>query len=413
MNISKFIALRSFSSFKKSYTKKIIGLSIAATSLSLAVMIISQSICNGFQNEISNKVFGFWGHIHVTDIEVNRSVEPQLIEADNTILQQIRSLRLPGEDKEAIRHIQTFIIYPTIAASKSESEGIFIKGVGKDFDWYFFSKFLSRGNIINFNDKEYRELLISEQTAARLRVDTGDNIILNFLVNDQPLKRKMKITGIYNTGLGEYDKKFAIIDMSVLQHVLDKDPTQVTGIELFCKDLLKADLVNDYLYENIIPATWYSETIHSKFPSIFEWLALQDITKYFILLLILAVCIINMSTTTMILIFERTHMIGVLTVIGMTRWAQQKIFLQYASKILLNSMMLGNLIGYGLCFIQHKFKIMTLSENDYYLSYVPIDMSLVPIMILNALFFILILLFLFLPTVIVQSIQPVKALKFR
>jgi lipoprotein-releasing system permease protein len=246
-----------------------------------------------------------------------------------------------------------------------------------------------------------------------LRVDTGQSIVLNFLINEQSVKRKMHITGIYNTGLGEYDRKFALIDKMLLQQILQKDSTEVTGIEVFCNDILQADKINDYLYEEILPSNWYSETIRSKYPNIFEWLALQDVTKYFILLLILAVCIINMSTTTMILIFERTHMVGVLTVLGMTRWTQQKIFLRYASRILLSSIVIGNLIGYGLCFIQNKYKLLKLSESDYYLSYVPIDMSVMPVIILNILFFTLILLFLFLPTIIVQSIQPVKALKFR
>jgi lipoprotein-releasing system permease protein len=404
MNIAKYIAKRSYSSFKKSYTKKIIGLAIAATSLSLAVMIISQSIYNGFQREIAN---------NITDINVNRSVESELIKTNYHILDQIRNMRLPGEDHTPVRHLQTFLIYPSIAASKTEFEGLFIKGVGLDYDWQFFSDFLSRGNIINYKDNQNREILISELTASRLRVDTGQSIVLNFLINEQSVKRKMHITGIYNTGLGEYDRKFALIDKMLLQQILQKDSTEVTGIEVFCNDILQADKINDYLYEEILPSNWYSETIRSKYPNIFEWLALQDVTKYFILLLILAVCIINMSTTTMILIFERTHMVGVLTVLGMTRWTQQKIFLRYASRILLSSIVIGNLIGYGLCFIQNKYKLLKLSESDYYLSYVPIDMSVMPVIILNILFFTLILLFLFLPTIIVQSIQPVKALKFR
>jgi lipoprotein-releasing system permease protein len=413
MDVSKFIAARSFASFRKSNTKSIIRLSILATSLSLAVMIISQSILNGFQKEIANKVFGFWGHIHVTDIQTTRSIEPFMIKLSDSLKQEIANMKIPGETETPIRHLQTFLIFPTIAASKSEFEGLFLKGVGEDFDWHFFSSFLLRGRIIQKSDSLTREILLSEQTANRLSVDTGESLILNFIVDEAPVKRKIKVVGIYNTGLGEYDKKFALLDINFLQQLLNKQPDEVTGIEIFCKDILKADQINDYLHEEFLPSNWISETIRLKHPAIFEWLSLQSLTRNFILLLILAVCIINMSTTTMILIFERTHMIGVLTVLGMKRWFQQKIFIRYAAKILLSSMIIGNIFGFGLILLQKQFKLIKLHESDYYLSYAPVDLSILPILILNILFFTCILLFLLLPTIIVQSIQPVNAVKFR
>lgn len=413
MEISKFIASRSFLSFKKSYTRSILRLSIIATTLSLSVMIISQSVYSGFQKEIARKVFGFWGNIHITDIKAPRSIEPVFITLSQSLLDSIRDFHLPGEEQTAIRHVQKFIYYPSIISTQNEFEGLFLKGVGKDFDWNFFQNFLLKGSIINTKDSVNRDILISEQTASRLRLDTGQHIILNFIVNEQPLKRKMKVVGIYNTGLVEYDRKFALIDMINLQRILKVDTSEVTGLEVFCTDLLKSDQINTYLYEDLLPASWSSETIREKFPSIFEWLSLQDLSSNFILLLILCVCIINMSTTTMILIFERTHMIGVLTVLGMKRWMQRKIFLRYAARILLKSMLAGNLIGIGLCLAQDRFKIITLNESDYYLSYAPIDLSGSAILLLNILFFTIIILFLLLPTWIVQSIRPVQALKFR
>ncbi len=412
MDVSKFIASRSFVSFRKSYTKSIIRLSIIATSLSLAVMIISQSIFNGFQKEIAKKVFGFWGHIHITDIQVNRSIEPILINLSDSLRTSISQLQLPGENAPAIRHLQSFIVFPTILASKQQFEGIFLKGIGEDFDWKFFSNFLLRGHIIDTKDSFNREILISEQTASRLKIDTGQNLVLNFMVDEEPLKRKMKVVGIYNTGLAEYDRKWAIVSKTTLQQLLHKAPGEVTGLELFCEDILQADQVN-YSLDELLPLNWYSETIRLKFPLIFEWLSLQNVNKNFILLLILAVCIINMSTTTLILIFERTHMIGVLTVLGMKRWVQKKIFIRYAAKILIYSIMIGNILGFGLCYLQDKFKLIKLSEADYYLSYAPVDLSIMPVILLNILYFTLILLFLLLPTIIVQSIHPVKALKFR
>ncbi len=383
-----------------------------AMSLSLAVMIISQSIFNGFQKEIARKVFGFWGHIQIADMRVSRGIEPFMIQISDTLKNSIYQIKLPGEKEPAIRHIQSFVVFPTIVASKTEIEGLFLKGVGDDFDWSFFSGFLTKGRVINTSNNN-REILISSQTASRLLVDTGQNIILNFIIDEAPVKRKLKIVGIYNTGLVEYDQKWAFVDKSLLQQILQKKSNEVTGLEIYCNNILEADHIKDYLEEELLPSTWYSETIRLKFKLIFEWLSLQNVNKNFILLLILAVCIINMSTTTMILIFERTRMIGVLTVIGMNRWMQQKIFIRYAAKILINSMIIGNIAGYGLCYLQDKFKLIKLNEEKYYLPYAAVDLSLLPILALNIFFFILILVFLMLPTLIVQSIRPVQALKFR
>ncbi|MBK8484194.1 MAG: ABC transporter permease [Saprospiraceae bacterium] len=414
MNLAKYIANRTFSSFRKSFTRSIIRLSIAATSLSLAVMIISQSIFNGFQMEIAKKVFGFWGHIHITDIQSQRSIEPITIRLTQSLKDSILNFKIPGETQNSIKHIQSFLMYPSIAGSKQEFEGLFLKAVSSDFDWMFFKEFLSKGRIIESNDTSYsKEILISEQTASRLNVDTGQFLILNFIVKEEHLKRKLKICGIYNTGLGEYDRKFALVDIKLLQQILHKDTTEITGIELFCHDILKSEEISNQIAQELLPMNWYSETIRQKFPNIFEWLSLQNVNKQFILFLILAVCIINMATTIMILILERTRMIGILTVMGMNRWIQRKIFIHFATRILFWSLVLGNLIGFGLCYIQYHYKLIKLSESDYYLSYAPVDLSILPILILNAIFFIVIITSLLLPSLIVQSIKPVQALKFR
>ncbi|HEX5625249.1 MAG TPA: FtsX-like permease family protein [Saprospiraceae bacterium] len=414
MDVSKFIATRSFSSFRKSFTRSIIRLSIGATSLSLAVMIISQSIFNGFQKEIANKVFGFWGHIHITDVQSSRSIEPVTIQAPRELLDSMRSIRLPGSNDPAIRHLQAFMVYPGIAGYKEEFEGLFAKGVGPDFDWDFFNRFLVKGRVQTAPDSPFnKSILISEITANRLKADTGQYLLLNFIVNDELLKRRLKISGIYNTGLAEYDRRFALLDIRLIQQLLKKGPDEATGIEIFCQDILLAGPVNDYLYDQYLPVEWYSETIREKFPNIFEWLSLQDVNKSFILFLILAVCIINMATTVMILILERTQMIGVLTVLGMPRWTQRMIFLRFAARILGWSMLLGNLAGIGLCWLQYHFKWIRLSETDYYLSYAPIDLSLTPVLLLNLIFFLVIILSLILPTWIVQSVKPIQALRFR
>ena len=415
MQFYDFIATRSFSSFKKSFTRSIVRLAIVATSLSLTVMIVAQSIFNGFQGEIAKKVFGFWGHIHITDIQSSQSLEPYSISLTDSMRSVILQSGTKIKGDASIQHVQAFIIYPAILNHRELSDGLFVKGVGHDFKWEFFKNFLVHGNILpSSSDSSYsRNILISEETAKNLQLSIGSTVVLNLFVHQEILKRKVTVSGIYNTGLAEYDKKFAIVDIRLLQKALGKNEIEVSGIEVFCKDVLLADQVNQNLFEHVLPETWYSETIRLKFPHIFEWLALQDITKYFILLLILAVCIINMATTLMILILERTHMIGVLSVLGMKKWDQRKIFLRYAVTIISWSLLIGNIIGYSLILIQHHFKLIKLSEADYYLTHAPVDLNPIPVIILNLIFFLVILISLVLPSWLVSFIKPVNAIKFR
>ncbi|MCC6754501.1 MAG: ABC transporter permease [Saprospiraceae bacterium] len=414
MSASEFIASRSFYSFKKSFTRRILYLSVLATSLSLAVILIAQSIFNGFQKEIALKVFGFWGHIHITDLQSSQRLDPIPMQLDDSIVARMYAVRNSITGKPLVDHVQSFIVLPGILTASGQSEGIFFKGVGGDFRWEFFSDFLVSGRVLQpDNSSGPRELLVSEETARRLQLKPGDAVVLNFVVRGELLKRRLLVAGIYNTGLAEYDRKFALTDIRLIQNLLKLDSTEVTGIEVFCKDVLEAETANRYLYDEVLPENWYSETIREKFPNIFEWLSLQTVNKVFLLSLILAVCIINMATTLMILILERTHMIGVLIVLGMPFHAQRKIFLWYAARILGWSLALGNGIALPLLYLQHRMHAIKLSEADYYLDHAPVDLSLGPVVLINTLFFTVVLLSLIMPSWLVSSIKPVNALKFR
>ena len=238
-------------------------------------------------------------------------------------------------------------------------------------------------------------------------------MIAHFIINGNQIKRKLKVCGIYRTGLEEYDQKFALVDMRLLQGVLQWTPEQVTGLELFSNRLSDVEKINEFIYNEILPTEIYSETIRSKYPNIFEWLSLQDINKRFILGLILLVCIINMATTLLILILERTHMIGILSTLGLGQWNQRKIFIRYGVKLLVKGMLYGNIIGLGLCFIQWKWKFIKLSEADYYLDHAPISFNPTLLIFLNLVFFITITISLLVPSYFVSKIRPVNALKFR
>ena len=414
MNVEQFISARSFSSFSKTFTKSIIYIAIVAVALSLAVILLSQSIFTGFQRSIQDKIFGFWGHIHITDIGVNRSIEPIPMQKNDSLIQAITQYSYSGiKSVKAIEKWDPFVILPGIAQKESLASGLFFKGVDDSFHWDFLKDFIKKGSVIHMRDSGYsRDILLSEQISTQIKADTGMFITVSFVREGQIVKRKLKVCGIYKTGLEEYDSKFALVDMRLLQTLLGWDKNQITGIELYVSNIAEAERISDQIYSEILPSQLYSETIRSKYPNIFEWLALQDINKIFILGLVLLVCIINMSTMLLVLILERTYMIGVLTAIGMTFQRQRKIFLYYAGYIIIRGMFIGNLIGLGIAVIQFKTKIFKLSEADYYLSYVPVAMDPIPIILINVAFFIIILLVMLIPSWIVNRIKPVDAIKF-
>ncbi|HHS95609.1 MAG TPA: ABC transporter permease [Phaeodactylibacter sp.] len=433
MNFEYFIARKVAASGQQSFSLLIIRIAIVAIAISMAVMIMATSLIRGFQNGISEKIFGFWGHIHVFDTGMNRSFEATPIDMNHDFYQSIDSiesvlyryhdatLRFPIEGqlvekhtKGGIRHIQVTATLPGIIKVNKLLEGIVLKGVGDDFDWSNLKPYIIEGEIINTSGAEHsRELIISEVTARRLKLKVGDRLNIHFVQGREQLARRFHIIGIYKTGMEEFDRKFALADIRIIQDIYGWEKNQVGGFEIFVDNLDDLDILNEYLYLEVLPNHLFSQTIRDKFPSIFEWLSLQDINKYVILSLMLIVSIINMVTALMILILERTNMIGILKALGSTNWSVRKIFLWYAAYIVLLGLFFGNLIGLALCWIQQHFEIVTLSEKDYYLSVAPIEVNFWTILLLNIGTLLITLLVLVVPSYLVSKISPVKAIRFK
>ncbi|HRI01598.1 MAG TPA: FtsX-like permease family protein [Saprospiraceae bacterium] len=414
MNVSAFISKKSYASFSGSFTKTIIRISVAATALSLAVIIIAYAVFAGFQSDISKKVFGFWGHIHITDLSVNRSIEPVPIFVTDSLIRSIKEYDYKlKSSSSAIENVHPFAIIPGIINKEEESAGLFFKGLDQRFQWDQFKTYVKEGDVGLWDSSCIRQILISEQTALEHSWKPGDALILNVVSNGEHLKRKLKIAAIYKTGLEEYDKKFAIIHLDLIREILNWNQSQATGLEISVRNVAQAEQISQIIYDDILPMKYYSETIRNKFPNIFEWLALQDINKYFILGLVLLVCIINMIVMLLVLVLERVYLIGVLSSLGMRVSSIRKIFLYYSSYILFWGILLGNLLGVGFCLLQKKYKFIRLSEADYYLSHAPVSLELWPVLGLNILFFGLIVLVLILPSSFVAKIKPVESLKFR
>jgi lipoprotein-releasing system permease protein len=437
MNFPFFIASRVAASGQKSFARLIIRIAIAAVALSIAVMIIANALIKGFKSEISDKMFSFWGHIHITSAQQTTTYEPIPIAADQSFLPTLKNLKtLPDsflrterflDDTEGgntegvsrpsfggIKHVQAYATKAGIIKTKDNFEGIILKGVGTDFNWSFINQYIVEGRqLAPCSADSCSEILISKSTADRLNLKLDGKFIVHFVQNNAQEQRRFQIVGIYKTGLEEYDKKFALVDIQPIQKLLGWSSNQIAGYEVFVDDIRDLNRMNNFIYNELISNQFSSQTIRQEQPSIFEWLDLQDVNEKVILGLMLLVGIINMVTALLILILERTNMIGTLKSLGSSNWSIQQIFLYYGAIIICIGLLIGNVVGIGLAFLEQKFKFIKLSEADYYLSYAPIKFDLITILSLNLGTLVITTLFLLLPTLLVLSISPVKAIQFK
>ncbi len=431
--LPNFIARRLAFSTEKTFSRFIIRIAVAAVALSVAVMIAATAMIAGFQQEISKKIFGFWGHIHISDTNSSLSFEPTAIPDSldfRSILDTLGPIFFEKErtvggvalendfqqtrTKGGVAHVQSFAIKPGIIKSKEQIEGILLKGIGPDFDWARLQPYLLEGRAIDLADTSgSRDILISRQTADRLSVGVGDKFIVYFVKEGQQLKRLFQICGIYKTGLEEFDRKFALCDIRQVQRLLGWQAGEVAGFEVFLDDIADVDVFSQYIHEEILPGSLLATSIREKFPAIFEWLGLQDYNKVVILGLMLAVAIINMVTALLILILERTNMIGVLKALGAQNGQIRRIFLIHAAWITGAGLLWGNLLGLLFCFLEDKFRFIRLPEADYFLSYAPVAIDWPTVFWLNIGTLVVTLLFLLLPALLIHRVTPVRAIRFK
>lgn len=427
------LAKRAFQQSRKGFLKWIILIAQWAVALSLAVMILTLCFVQGFQNEIADKVFGFWGHISVTHASQDRSLISHPISHDERLIEEIRDIEQIwavndgefnwfsespedgyGASKAGIKAVYSTALLPGILTVGDEFEGIILKGLNEEYSNEYLTQYLKKGILPDWNAPEtQRQILISEQTASRLRIDTGQRMIIYFVVEGRQLRRAFEVCGIYRTGLEEYDQKFAIVDIRNIQDILKWETDLIGGMEILVDDLDDLDMFTEYIYFDKLPDNLYAESIRRKYPNIFEWLDLQSINRDLIIVLMALVAIINMITALLILILERSNMIAVLKSMGATNWQIRKIFLIFAAYILTVGLLLGNALGIGIAVAQKLTGFLKLDEANYYLSKVPVHFEWDQIMLINVGTFILTLLILLIPSYLVSRLSPVRVLHFR
>ena len=410
MNITRFIAKRIAFNQQKSFSRFIIRLATAATVISVAVMIVALAITNGFQYTISQKIFSFWGHIRVQHFQASRisSAEETAIQKNDTVVQVLKN-------NPAIETVNSFATKSAILKTNETIEGILLKGVEKDYTFSRLQQFLKEGRWIQFPDSGYsNEIVLSAYTAKQLQLTVNSAVLIYFIQNNggAPRARKLRVAGIYKTGIEEYDKVLALGDMRLIQRLNDWKPDEIGGYEIFLKDYKQIDKVSDQLF-NSLPIAWNSKSIREVNPGIFDWLNLQDTTIALVLVIMTIVAVLNLITCLIILVLERTRMIGILKALGLPNSNIQTIFLYHGAIITISGIIIGNLLAVIICWLQQHYGFIRLQEEMYYISKAEVRLEWWHFVLADAGTFIVCLLILIIPTLIIRRIQPVKAIQFR
>ena len=406
MNVEYFIAKRLFTAKEKNnrYTKPILRIAILAIALSVAVMLLSITVLTGFKNEISNKIIGFSSHITITNFTDNQSYESEPIELNQEFFPSITQ-------QQGIKHIQTFATKAGIIKTEDEILGMVLKGVSSDFDPSFFEQNLVEGEVPTYNDTlTSSKVMISKSVADILQLKLGEKLIMYF-VEQPPRVRKFIITGIYETGFGDFDDLIVMADIRHIQKLNGWERNQVGGFEILIDNFDQLDEITAKVYEQI-PYNLNAQSIKEQNPQLFDWLDLQDINVRVILILMLIVGAVNMITALLILILERTKLVGILKALGATNWSVRKVFLYNAVYLILKGLFWGNIIGLGIALLQQKFQFISLDPNIYYMITVPINFNFMHILWLNLGTLLICWLILIIPSIIITKITPVKAIRF-
>lgn len=374
-----------------------------AVCISILVMLVAVAISKGYQEAVRNKLTGFNAHIQINHLDLNNSLQNLPIETDTHLVNVLKQ-------QPSITHIQPFTTKAGIIKTDDAFEGIVLKGVDSCYDFNFIKEHLKTGRLLNL-EEQHNEVLMSANTANKLGFKLNNDVIIYF-IQDPPRVRKLKIVGIFDTGLGELDELYLFTDIRITQRLQNFKVNQITGYEVFAESFKILPTALDEC-RNIVPLTLNVLPINKIYPPLFDWLDLLDTNVWVIIILMLIVAIINMVTALLILIIERSNMVGILKALGSSNKQLKILFMQMALRIITRGLLLGNIIALILIFIQKYFQIIKLNPKDYYLNIVPVEISLGQILLLNTLALVVCVLTLWLPLNFVSKINPVKTIKFQ
>ncbi|SNC60284.1 lipoprotein-releasing system permease protein [Hymenobacter gelipurpurascens] len=402
MNVSKYISSKIDGADSGSFTSSVTKIAIISIAMGLAVMLVSFAILEGFRNEIQSKIFSFGAHLQVSKYDTNNSLQVEPIGAPK-LVQQLKN-------NPQVKSTQSFARKAAIIKTKEEVLGVVLKGIDEKNGPSTMRQNLVAGKFLSFPDTASNDILLSRKVADKLRLKPGDDALFYFIQNP-PRVRKFTVSGIYQTGLDEFDEVYVIGDLRQVQELYSWPDSLVGGVEVVLKDFNRLDPVADTLYENL-RYDLKLDKITDQYAQLFDWLQLLNRNVVIFLILIIFVATFNMVATIFIMILERTNMIGVLKAIGATDNQIRSMFFFRGLSLTVRGIFYGNLVGLGFCAIQYFFHPIPLDPENYYMDRVPIYWDLFIIVVLNAATFLTSLMAVLIPTYLISRIKPVTAIKF-
>ncbi len=416
MNTELFIAKRLFSdkATRKLLSQRIIRIALIGIALGLTVMIVSVAVVTGFKKEIRDRVIGFGSNIQIINYDSNSSYETRPVSADQPFLETVRSLA-------GVKYVQPFATKPGMIKTDEYHQGIIFKGVTKDYNWDFFAKNLVAGHVPLLNDSSrVNEIILSEHLSKLLNIKLNDRVVVYFINEKDAIPRLLQFTvcGVYRSGFEEFDKVFILGDLKQVQRLNDWRNDQISGFEVAINNFNQIDNIEQEIRNSVIQFRnadadiMRTESITRLYPQIFDWLSVLDMNVWIILLLMVIVASFNMVSGLLVLILERASMIGVLKAMGSANWSIRKVFIYLSVFLTSRGMLWGNVIGISIVLLQGIFHIIKLDPAAYYVDYVPMNFSVLHLVLLNLGTITITSLILIIPSWLISRISPDKTIRF-
>lgn len=414
MNWKLFVAKRIYRSNEggKEVSKPAIRIAMWGIAVGLAVMIIAVSVVVGFKNEVRGKVVGLGSDITVTDLDSQNSYETNPVSVSDSLMHVFRTT-------EGVKHVQRYSTKAGMIMTDDNFLGMVLKGVAEEYDWDFLRKHLQEGEIPAFSDTaSSNRTLISRTIANKLHIQIGDKLYTYYVNGDQVRARRLEVAGIYQTNFSIYDDLFLLTDLYTVNRLNSWEPEQVSGVELEIKDYTRKEEIKELLRDKIdmqtdsYGSTYYVQSIEEMNPQIFAWLDLLDLNVWVILILMTGVAGFTMISGLLILILERTNMIGIFKALGADNWAIRKVFLSFSVFLIGRGMFWGNLIGLTFIVLQSQFRLFKLDPSTYYVDAVPVEFNLWLYLLLNVCTLIVSVWMLVGPSYLITRIHPAKSIRF-
>ncbi|HET6558952.1 MAG TPA: FtsX-like permease family protein [Prolixibacteraceae bacterium] len=416
MNTNLYIARRIFLSKenKQNLSNRIVNIALFGIVLGLVVLILSVAIVSGYKSEVGKKVIGFGSHLQIVTLDTNQSFETTPISEKQPFMDELSKI-------EGVRHVQVFATKPGIIRTDEEIHGVVLKGVGPDFDWTFFQENKIEGETFQVQDTvRNNKVWVSKQTADLLKLKLGDDLFMFFIDPSEslPRQRRFELAGIYKTSLEEFDRMFMLVDINHIRRLNNWETDQVSGFEVLVNDFKEIDhqekAINSLLLRYTTPESPVLQvvSIKEKYSGIFDWLGLLDMNVWVILSLMILVAGFNMVSSLLVIILERTQMIGILKSLGAQNWSIRKIFLYFSVMLIVKALIWGNVIGISICLIQQYTHVLKLDPASYYIEYVPVNLKILHLILLNVGTVAITMLMLLVPSYFITRVSPEKTIRF-